>query len=360
MEEEKIMLPGQTPDGNWILSVLVKRSYLIKPDKACERTQAKKCVKGDSFYGDPKNTALEFESDLVPFKLATDIVFNGLAYVPDTRRKVSKLIASLIVGQYRKEILVIGDRTVVFNRLRPPTFTEPQPFIQMPIRYERAYGGIDIYSVPNNAYPYPRNPIGTGFVIKNTKASVQHLKLPNIEDPKAPLIPEKLIVGKFDSWTQQPEPQGLGWYHKCYQPRAEKAGILPLDQIHADEMREAYLSNVPKQEQADYDSIQLPKMNFKFFNGASTGLSVPYLQGDEKVTLLNLDANQQRFSFWLPSDKPEINMDIGQGAKPLQVVLHTLLIRQIDNQIDLVWRGAMPYPGPQWLPQMKRLKIEIQ
>jgi hypothetical protein len=53
-------------------------------------------------------------------------------------------------------------------------------------------------------------------------------------------------------------------------------------------------------------------------------------------------------------------MDIGQGAKPLQVVLHTLLIRQIDNQIDLVWRGAMPYPGPQWLPQMKRLKIEIQ
>jgi hypothetical protein len=28
-------------------------------------------------------------------------------------------------------------------------------------------------------------------------------------------------------------------------------------------------------------------------------------------------------------------------------------------QLDLVWRGALEYPGIDWLPEMKRLHVEV-
>jgi len=31
-----------------------------------------------------------------------------------------------------------------------------------------------------------------------------------------------------------------------------------------------------------------------------------------------------------------------------------------DRQVDLVWRGAVPYPGPDWLPKMKKMEVLIQ
>jgi hypothetical protein len=30
-----------------------------------------------------------------------------------------------------------------------------------------------------------------------------------------------------------------------------------------------------------------------------------------------------------------------------------------DRQVDLVWRGAVPYSGMDWLPEMKRLEIFV-
>src|SRR5215472_2647302 len=79
--EELILLPGQSPPGEYILAVLVKRTYEIRPGEPGRRVpEAAKLVKGDMFYGDPKITPVKFESDLVPFKLATDVVLNGKAY----------------------------------------------------------------------------------------------------------------------------------------------------------------------------------------------------------------------------------------------------------------------------------------
>ncbi|MDY6991277.1 MAG: DUF2169 domain-containing protein [Pseudomonadota bacterium] len=354
LEEEKILLPGQTPAGEYILSVLVKRSYSM----AGERLTALPLVKGDSCYdhGDPRITAIEFETDLIPFKLATDIIFIGNAYAPDA---VESLTATLQVGAYQKDILVIGDRYCQFNGSKTlPSFTEPQPFTEMPIRYERAYGGVDIYAHPELSYPYPRNPLGKGFVLNNNKQAIQNLPLPNIEDPLDPLTPERLLVEHIDHWSKQPFPQSLGWYPKYCQPRAGYAGILPADKPYADQMRAAYRPLVPPEQQALYEQTELPIIDFKFFNGASSGLVVPYLQGNEIVTLSNLTP-EGKTTFTLAAEKPTIHLDIGFGAQQLEVVLHTLTLRQVEQQFDLVWRGALAYPGPTWLPQMQKLELVI-
>jgi hypothetical protein len=34
------------------------------------------------------------------------------------------------------------------------------------------------------------------------------------------------------------------------------------------------------------------------------------------------------------------------------------MLRMDDLQVDLVWRGAVPYPGPDWLPQMRKMEVQ--
>ncbi len=65
-----------------------------------------------------------------------------------------------------KRLRVFGDRYWEKGRfgLR---MTEPEPFENMPIIYERAFGGIDEQaSTPEQLIMEERNPVGTGFAVK--------------------------------------------------------------------------------------------------------------------------------------------------------------------------------------------------
>ena len=97
-----IVLPGQDPSGQYILSVLVKRTYDIVDGTACRRAgKDQKIHTADVPYGDPLNSSIKFESDFVPFKLATDIVVNAKCYAPGGRA-VTHLMASVRVGKDRR------------------------------------------------------------------------------------------------------------------------------------------------------------------------------------------------------------------------------------------------------------------
>src|SRR4030042_2644582 len=346
---QKIVLPGQSPEGQYILSVLVKRSYGIFPGKQCVRAEIdQKLIPGDVHYNDPINSSVKYETDFIPFKLATDVVLNGTAYAPDGK-PVETLSVSLRVGSFYKKLLIIGDRICHYRDKGDPLFTDPHPFTSMEIRYERAYGGVDIYSDPDTPCAYARNHLGKGFVVKNNKKTVDNLPLPNIEDPKNLLTPEKLCVGHFMYWERQPMPQGLGWFSKFWQPRASLAGVLPADRQVEQELRNAYAQAIPPKQREQYEETKLPDMDFRFFNGASQELVLPFLNGNEEVHLTNLVPNGE-LSFQLPGERPVIGLDIGMGLQAPEVVLHTVMIRMEEGQVDLVWRGAVPYPGPDWLP----------
>ena len=356
---QKIVLPGQTPQGQHVLGVLIKRTYDIVPGGRCARAVAdKKLIPGDVHYGDPMNSTVKFESDFVPFKLATDVVFNGKAFAPPGQRVVS-LTPSLIIGPHRKDLFVIGDRVARHHGKRDPIFTEPQPFETMELRYERAYGGVDIYSEPKMQCVYGRNHLGRGYAVANTPRAVENLPLPNIEDPNDRLTPARLCVGSFKDWERQPMPQGLGWTMKMWRPRAAYAGVMPADRALEQELRKAYATLVPPDQRKAYEKTQLPDMDFRFFNGASAGLAVPFLNGTEQVGLLNLDPQCKTY-FQLPGERPKIGLDLGQGVQEPHVFLHTVMIRMEDRQVDLVWRGAVPYPGPDWLPEMKKMDAMVE
>jgi hypothetical protein len=357
--QHHVVLPGQTPDGGPILSVLVKRSFrIVAGAPAMRLEQAELLVPGDRHFGDPMNSTVAFESDHIPFKPATDVVIHASAFTPGGV-PTDQLLISVVIGSTRKDLVVTGDRMVSHRERGGPLFTEPVPFVEMPIRYERAYGGVDVRSDPAMAMPYARNHLGVGFAVRDTREAIDGLPLPNIEAPDDRLIPERLCCGHVMHWEGQPQPDGIGWYSKYWQPRASKAGVMPGDRALEQQLRRGYAAAVPSGQRADYAKTALPAMDFTFFNGASRGLVLPRLGPRERIAFRNLHPSGDVIGA-LPDEWPSLTLDIGMGVPPPQRgVLHTVLVRLTAMELDMVWRAAFPYPGLDWLPKMRRMHVEI-
>src|SRR5262249_49611439 len=176
--------------------------------------------------------------------------------------------------------------------------------------------------------------------------------------PRALVTPDNLCLGEYAQWETRPLPAGFGWYPKTWLPRAALAGVMPRDRAVEQELRRAYAEHVPPDQREAYLTHGFRDMDFRFFNGASPGLAVPYLSGGETIATANLSPTG-RLDFQLPRDTPRIGIDIGEGVQEPGVVLHTVMIRMDDAKVDLVWRAAIAYRGPDWLPEMTKLDLQI-
>ena len=358
--ETFIILLGQNEAKRPIFSVLVKRTYNIESGQPGVRSEhTNPFVKIDEYYdnGDPEWSTVKFETDLVPYKRATDVVVIGKAYAP-SGKPVAQMDASVEISDVKKVIRVIGDRHTIYRKRKPPLFTDPVEYTEMEIRYEKAYGGWDRLSEPDLPFAYPRNPVGTGVAVKNIPEVIDRLALPNLEDPDDLLTPERAVIEELNQWNRQPLPQGFGWFQRTWYPRCSFVGSVP-GFVEPDEvMREEMLGLVPKGQIALARQFKLPSFDVRFNNGASPGLIFPYLTGGEKVKLTHLTP-EGRLDFILPKDAPRIMLNIGLGKNELTSELHTVCIRIEEMQVDMVWRGAHEYPGIDWLPEMKQMTAEV-
>src|SRR5262245_49938592 len=149
-KEESCVVVGETETRAPIFSVLVKRTYQIRPGRSAERVpRANPFVQADVYYdqGDPESTTVKFENDLAPYKLRTDVILIGKAYAPGGQPAM-QMSVGLAIGDHRKVIRVFGNRQCIHRTGHPPSFTDPEPFTEMEIRYERAYGGIFLRDDP--------------------------------------------------------------------------------------------------------------------------------------------------------------------------------------------------------------------
>ena len=354
----KVFLPGQSPTGEPIFSLLLKRTYDIVPGgRAVRAGEDRKLFGADVHYGDPAASSVRFESEYIPYKLQTDVVFDGKAHAMGGVPVQSLPVAISLLGR-RKEILVVGDRVCRGMDGGRIAATAPIPFVTMELKRELTYGGVDVWTDPKMPFAYPRNPLGKGFIVKHNPKSLYNLALPNLEDPADRISAERLCVQDLKNWEKQPVPAGLGWTSKYAPPRMNLLGTMPGDVALEKELREQYAELLQGKEKELYLNNTLPSMDFRYFNGAEPGLAFPYLQGDESISLENLTPDGQ-LDFSLPADKPIMRIDMGLGIMEPEPVLHTVQIHGELRQIDLVWRGSVTYPGPDWLTQMKTLAIGI-
>jgi hypothetical protein len=186
----------------WI--VAVKASYDISPEGNLKLAEEQiEPLLAPEYWGDPANSSLRYDSDLVGSKPLTDVVLNGTAYAPQGR-PCARFTVAMAVGPQQKALEVHGDRH--WERgpvgLRASALT---PVARVPVVYERAFGGYE------HAHPDPakhlmdaRNPVGCGLV------AVEGQRLPNFRYSSGAL--------------EKAGPAGFGALASFWSPRAKFAG----------------------------------------------------------------------------------------------------------------------------------------
>lgn len=296
-------------DGRNHWSVAVKGTFRVEDDGSTVIADEQEDVLLiPKYFGEPGKTSQRWESDLTGPKAATDVLISGSAYSP-AGRPVPALDVSLRVGNViKKELRIYGERrwTAITGALRP---SAPEPFVIMPIRYERAFGGTDYSSEdPREHRIDSRNPIGTGFAVRREAARAQNL--PNIEDPATPIR----------EWDDRPRPVALGPVAHDWSPRRELAGTCD----------QAWLDHRFPLWPTDFDP--------RYFQAAPPDQQVPgHLRGGELFELTNMTPGGA-WRFRLPRIYIGFETDIDREQVHHQGTIGTVTLDPDTRRVIISWQ----------------------
>lgn len=338
----------------------------------------------DDYHGEMNRSSVKWESDLAPMKPRCDVILIGAAHSP-TGEPVRRVEVALRIERLHEipapvlakpgvllehRLAVHGARS--FERRGGGwALTESEPFTELPLRYEHAFGGelkvyggeeaanrlADAHRLPEEvrrghpegeAAPVAhttcvQNPVGTGFLEKwyAEAAEVERWPAPRIEAPGAGIdaaVFARMVDGKVRP-GEAPElsPRGVGVIAKPWEPRLALAGTLDAQWL---EQRWPLMPG-------DFDMA--------YWNGAHPDMQCAHLHGGEQVELWNVlpkgapgalsDPSGTACRFELP-DAGVVAHFTGNGAEAIGLVaVDTVIIDLEEMTLALVWRAVLPVAG---------------
>ncbi|HWQ52510.1 MAG TPA: DUF2169 domain-containing protein [Bryobacteraceae bacterium] len=359
------------PEGRRSIGLVFKRTYVFRDGGGCEAAeedQQEPLTFGEVSYEDlepPHISPVWLDNDMFAFRRKTDLVVQGNAYTYFSG--VAMTHVAVRVGSFERSIRVYGDRRIVRGLDGALQFTSPEPFDAMPVRYDRAYGGVDVTALrrcpppkmlrelaqanpdlpidTDTPFHYPRNPCGRGFLIDDDEESLAAVQVPNLEFPFDWITPERLATGSVDGWVTAPLPACMDWQSAGWFPRIAYLGgaIFPPD--YRGPVRETELGWAA----ADLVDIQpittqleeLPR--FEFTQGASAGMSLDSVSPGELVELRNLHPVYPFCTFRLPDETPRVRMELRAGEwAALEPHLNAVVIRPDGDEVVMIWCASAP------------------
>ncbi len=140
--------------------IAIKMSLRIKNGFYADLAEFQKELSmSDEYYGESETSSLKSETDLVLCKRNTDIHVTGSAHAPSGDKSQWK--ACVRVNSFSKELSLSGVRYLQYERNRWQ-MSLPDKIINVPLRYELAYGGI---WQPDGMEKlvFSANPVGCGY-----------------------------------------------------------------------------------------------------------------------------------------------------------------------------------------------------
>jgi hypothetical protein len=295
-------------DGAEVWLVAVKCTFDIKPDGRTEPSSEQPPVlRAAEYHAEPGVSSIKYETDLVLSKATTDVLVVGHAYAPGGS-PVTDAIVGFRVGPVQKVLQVTGDRFWVATG-----YSQPVPFLKMPLVYERAFGGVDRRSAhPDRDWDW-RNPVGTGFAV--SRDNLSKVPLPNVEYQE----------DRVRSWSDRPSPAGFGAVAGHWQPRCGLAGTYDE---HWLESRQPLLPS-------DFDP--------RFWQCAPVDQQSPhFLRGGEPVVLRNLTPGGD-LRFVLPKVYLGFETRFYDGSRELhrERRLHSIILEPDYPRVSLVWHTSL-------------------
>jgi hypothetical protein len=303
-----------TPDTQGVDTVwtIVRATYELRGNAALPAVEQIPVADSDVYSGAVGQSSITMPTDLYHAKPGTDVLLVGSAKAPGGR-PTTEVDVRLAVGTVDKTIRVIGERRWT-GRVRSASPSEPEPFDTMPLVWERAFGGVDVIDGKEPVISFEeRNPVGTGFRVRNGRKELEGMKLPNLEDPS------QRVRHPLD----RPEPVCFGPVAPLWEPRRSFAGTY--DAAWQRE-RAPYLPY-------DFDS--------RFFQAAPLDQVIEkHPEGGEVVELDGVDREGPR-RFALPRERFLVNHRIDRAYFEEQAKLDTVLIDVDQNRLTLVFRAAL-------------------
>jgi hypothetical protein len=305
-----------SPEGSEVLIVAVAGRFELPPagsargDSLPIAAVQRPAPRGDEFTGEPGKSSLRCEGQGSLPRLGTDVYIQGHARAP-RGRAVKEMLVNVRVGPCQFAALVVGDR--VWRRGgATPVASAPASFAEMPLVYERSFGGA-CPSQPNDPRAFdPRNPVGRGFYVDDRAALDR--PLPNVEQ----------LERRVDSPRDRPTPCNFGPIARHWLPRARLGGTYD----------EAWLARRAPLWPTDLDR--------RFFSAAPAPLQAPgYFQGGEALILTGMSPDGD-VRATLPRWQIEAKSITRKHIHRVTLNLDAVLIEPDDGVVTLIWRGAIP------------------
>lgn len=279
------------------------------------------------YLGDSATSGLLFDSDFVFSKLATDVVVVGEAWA-SRGRPVSSVDVQLRVADVRKTLRVHGERRWRRSGAGAKlTLDRAEPFVHMPITYERAWGGRDPEGENSS---WPLNPIGRGFA-RRAEALI-HTAAPNIENPREPVTEAAMAPSA---------PAGFGALSPNWAQRLKYAGTYD------------------ERWQQERAPLWPEDFDHRFFQISSEDQrSSGFLKGGEPCELHNMTSDVETLRFHLPRITINTTTHFRDRIESRPADLHLVVLEPEERRLQLVWHAAIECHGREHLLQRTRIKHE--
>lgn len=276
--------------GRARLTVIAKASFALAPERAMELTTPAPLVEREVPRTENPVSSVRRAAENALYVRRADVLLDAIAFAPEGGEvPQSKVRVALARGPrllFSKELLVAGDRKTGGD-------PRPAPFREMPIVYERAFGGLG----------HPDNPAGVGF------------------EPRAGGPMPNVLAGE----GARVEPFGFGPISTTWPRRRAKRGALDRKRID------------------EPPWVELPDaFDDTYFHAAPADQQVDDLAAGDLVLLAGLHREVPVLRVALPTLRAVALAQIPSGQRAhIPMRLDTLFLEPHLLRADLIFRGAL-------------------
>ena len=270
-------------------TAVVKATFDFVPGGAMIIAGATRLVGAEAHHAGNPMRSIRASGELSPFLAKADVLFVGHAYPPEGAPSPRSTVRLAVL----RNGWALIDKTLTVTGDRATAELAPKAFQQMPVVYERAFGGLG----------HAENPLGTG-----------------VEASKGRSLPN---------------------FARSAGEHAEPAGFGPIS--WAWPARRRRLRGYPRKHLGE-PIVELPDdFDLEFFQAAPSDQRTTYLRGDEVVVLEGLHPGHDRLETALPGVRGAARVYTPDGVE-INLTLHadTLYIDGDAEQCSVIWRGSFP------------------
>ncbi len=284
------------------LTVIAKASFAFAPQAEMTPAPPVGIYAREVHYGENPAKSIRAGSDLAPHVERAQAILVGTAHTggaPARRLDVRFAIGAVHGVLMDKRIEVVGDR-----RASTPN-AEPTPFSQMPLLYERAFGGIG----------FADNPLGPGVDASATM-------LPNVVFPEA---------------SRAREPAGFGPISASWPARKRLLKGITRKQLDA---KLAELTD-------DFP--------FEYFQSAPRDQQIRALEGPRVDRSRGLNARHPMLHMRLPwARAAAVVYGPGIPCRPFELTADTLFVDGDAERCSITYRASIPLAGERVIAEASR------